>query len=277
MVNKLYANQITKENNWAKTCFTAVWNITDIDNHVWSWNSRLFSNRKELFERWIQWKPRELTANEQKPHRISWDMGFYANNRKFYEEDKLFLLLILYKCRQFECCGKNSSENWRPILADDYLPASCCQQQATNITDSCIKEDAAPIGCETILIELFNKIFTISIEAGLIVCTFQVSTKLKPKNWFYIWKYFSTRFFPVKIITIALMFWLYGDLHRLSHIEAENARNANNVEVSDLVFRLMTNNSVMKYWFRIIFIGIYINFSLWHYLRNILFSELFLC
>lgn len=43
------------------------------------------------------------------------------------------------------------------------------------------------------------------------------------------------------------MFWLYGDLHRLSLIEAENARNANNVEVSDLVFRLMTNNSVMKY------------------------------
>lgn len=137
-------------------------------------------------------------------------MGFYANNRKFYEEDKLFLLLILYKCRQFECCGKNSSKNWRPILADDYLPASCCQQQATNITDSCIKEDAAPIGCETILIELFNKIFTISIEAGLIVCTFQVSTKLKPKNWFHKWKHCSTPFFTQDLhhcVNVLVVWW----------------------------------------------------------------------
>lgn len=50
-----------------------------------------------------------------------------------------------------------------------------------------------------------------------------------------------------KCITIGLMFWLYGDLHRLRVMEAETARNANNVEVSDLIFRLMTNNNIMKY------------------------------
>lgn len=87
----------------------------------------------------------------------------------------------------------------------------------------------------------------------------KITNQLRSKwnDWFPILLK-SCFFFSFKLITITLMFWLYGDLHRLSVIEAENARNAKDVEVSDLMFRLMTNNSIMKYWYHV-FISFFAN------------------
>lgn len=61
-------------------------------------------------------------------------------------------------------------------MGDDGLPVSCCQQQETNTTDMCTKENASSTGCETMLIDLFHKTLATSIQVGLIVCMFQVST-----------------------------------------------------------------------------------------------------
>lgn len=65
-------------------------------------------------------------------------------------------------------------------MTNDYLPVSCCQQlQQTNSTDLCTTENASPIGCETMLTELFYKNVTVFIQTGLIACMFQVSTTTK--------------------------------------------------------------------------------------------------